>query len=180
MFAEIQAAMAARKVLTAAIGAAVVFGAGFAAAEVYEHKVPWGLGPKRDAQAARADGYLREINKVPGGWRDLLQRMTDDRDGWREAEKRCGRLRIKERDARADAIATAGDEKAAAASGGFEQGYAAGRAVGLKQCGGARAQTDRSRPSGGPAGGVPDNETDFGAAFNRRAYSPGGPVRPGS
>lgn len=59
------------KALIPVIGAALMFAAGFTAAEAYEHKVPWGLSHKlasaqAEASAWRHDGFEHEAGRALG------------------------------------------------------------------------------------------------------------------
>lgn len=166
------AAFVANKV-PALIGAGLLFATGFAAAEVYEHKVPWGLGPKRDA-------LYQEIHGQPDGWDFRLRVMTSRRDNREEARKRCEAARTKENQAATRGVETGGDERAAARGAGFDEGYAAGQVAGRLKC--KREDADATTDDGdgrgsAPAGGVP-NPGAWADDWNRHRYDPGPAVRP--
>jgi hypothetical protein len=69
---DILAARAAGKLLPALVGAGMAVAIGFAAAETYEHKAPWGLAHRRDAAVARADAWRKSSDAWSAaalGWR---------------------------------------------------------------------------------------------------------------
>jgi len=61
----------AGRTLASLIVPALLFAAGFAACEAYEHKVPWGLGHKLEAARADRDAWRqaqKDTAKVAAGW----------------------------------------------------------------------------------------------------------------
>lgn len=175
----ISAALTAFKAARAASGlgpmliaGGIAFGIGFGAAEVYEHTAPWGLGPKRDALS-------REINDVPGGWKFRFEAMRGHRDNREEARKRCEEARAREaKDRKAD-VETAADERINAGRTGFDEGYAAGRAVGARACKKEEDDAESDLDGGAPSPrGVPDPQGGWAPDWNDGRYDPGRPVRP--
>lgn len=65
------AAKSALKALVPFAGAMAIAASGFAAAEIYEHKVPWGLAHKLEAARADADGWRKAtaaVSRLAVGW----------------------------------------------------------------------------------------------------------------
>lgn len=141
-----------------------------------------GLGMCAHANGVRADRLHAEIHAPVDGWVARLEAANRDRDGWTAANARCEALRRTEAGAAADLVAEAADGRARASAGAFEQGYAAGRAVGRRSCtGGTDAKTadDAGDPVGDLVERVRHDGDDFAAAWKRGAYQPGGAVPAG-
>lgn len=151
-------------------GAVVLVALGAAGALFWENRTPWGLEAKR-AELERA------IETPETGWRDSYRAAEDGRLQWMAATDLCETQREKEQSEAADAVTRASEQRATAASAAFNQGYAAGRAVGLQQCGATpnAPEDDLGRPGGlpGPVG-LRDGQTDLSALFGAGAYRPGG------
>lgn len=141
---------------------------GVALGLAWEHRTPWGL------EAKRAD-LLAQIEAPETGWRARLETSERHRLAWMGATERCENQREKDQTEAADAIRRRSEEQDRASSAAFNQGYAAGRAVGLQQCGvqgnGYQAPSDGSRPGGSP-GVVPDGQTDLARLFGTGSYIP--------
>lgn len=170
MLTALLAMSPARKIIAGLVGAGVLMAAGAGLAVAVEHRAPWGLEAKRAKLA-------RQIDDPVTGLRAQVHAMTGDRDAWKAAEGRCAAARRKENAEASDAVETASDARARANGSAFNQGYAAGRAVGLQTCGASRDPEAHPSPDGGPvAGVVRDDGTDLAAAFERGAYRPGSPL----
>lgn len=172
MLTALLALSPARKLIAGLAGAGVLMAAGAALAIAVEHRAPWGLEAKR-AKLEQA------IENPENGWRLQVRSMTASRDEWRDAEKRCAAKRRDENTDAASAVTTASDGRARANSSAFNQGYAAGRAVGLQQCGANRAEEQNPRAGDGGEPGADrlrDGGEDLAAAFGAGAYRPGSPV----
>lgn len=170
---DIIAANAAKKLVPMLVGGGIMLAAGFTAAEVYEHKAPWGLGPKRDA-------LYQEIHGQPNGWDYRLRVMTSRRDNREAARAACEVQRGKDNAAATSNVERGGDERAAARGAGFDEGYAAGQVAGRLKCKkeDADATTDDGAGRGSaPAGGV-QNPGAWADDWNRHRYDPGPAVRP--
>lgn len=146
-----------------------VAAAGFAGAEVYEHRVPWGLEAQRDAarKADQADA-------------DSVKNLTADRDKWKTADGQCEKARTTDRNAAAAQVGTDYTQQQADSSTAFNQGYFAGKVAGAKTCptGGTNGTTSSASPAtgggdggGAGAGGVPDGP-DFADLFGRPPEAP--------
>lgn len=146
------------RVAIAVAGVAVIAGAGAAAWD----RTPI-IGPHAKIVALR-----QEVQDQ----KDLVTRVSLERDGWKNARNACEDQRKVERDQRSDAINKAEDDKTGARSDAFDQGYSAGRAVGRKQCGANREDLPKTAGPGPAAGvgGVRDLSEDWNAA----AYRPAG------
>lgn len=160
-----------RKLAVGLAGFAVVFLAGFGAAVSMEHKAPWGLGAKRAALALQIDEPVK-------GYRARLHWMTADRDDWKGAADRCEAKRKSENTEAANAVSTASDDRARANGSAFNQGYSAGRAVGLQQCGASDANPNPDPGAAPSPDGVRHDGTDLAASFGSGAYRPGGALPP--
>lgn len=146
---------------------------GFAGAEVYEHKAPWGLGPKRDALYADVHG--------PKGYLAQIQGWKDNRQGWVDAYGRCEAARAHENGLAGLNVTIESALRDQAASDAFDQGYAAGKAVGRKQAGAADAKTPDPGAAAGPhpgADSVRDPTDDFSAGWGHGPDHGADPVRP--
>lgn len=109
-------------------------------------------------------GEVATVNK------DLWTR-TGEREAWRARAGKCEAFRVADRDRQAGNVTTGETDKTNASSAAFDSGYAAGRAVGRKQC---EVKTDASQPnpSGGPVP-VPGGLSNDGvAAWNAGGYKP--------
>lgn len=157
------------KRLAAALGgslALIAVGAG--ATIAWEHKAPWGLEAKRAALEAR-------IQDPVTGYVARLKQAEDAATGWESAYRACEDTRQKEAGDAADAVSRASEIREASNGAAFNQGYAAGRAVGLKRCGGNIAPEENPSPGPGPVagdGGL-SNGTDLSTLFGAGAYVPG-------
>lgn len=169
MLTALLALSPARKLIAAATGAGVLMAAGAAIAITIEHRAPWGLEAKRE--------NLEQVIENPvDGLRLQLRSMESSRDGWKAAEARCAEQRRKDRTDATTAVQTASEDKVRANGSAFNQGYSAGRAVGLQQCG---ATQDEANPLGPDGSLAPDglrDETDLAATFGATAYRPGIPL----
>lgn len=121
------------------------------------------VGPHAKITGLRAE--LATTNKT-------LWQRTGEREAWKARAGNCEDARRKERDLQAGNVTTGEADKSNASSAAFDSGYAAGRAVGRKQC---EVKTDASQPnpSGGPVpvpGRVSDDDV---AAWNASRYQPG-------
>lgn len=74
---DILAANAAGKLLPVLIGAGAAVAVGFASAEVYEHKAPWGLAHKRDTAIAERDKARGEAKDWARAYGSEKQAFTD-------------------------------------------------------------------------------------------------------
>lgn len=170
MLTALLALSPARKLIAGLTGAAVLMAAGAGAAIAIEHRAPWGLETKR-AKLEKA------IENPVDGWRLQVRSMTASRDEWRDAEKRCAAARRKDNTDAASAVTTASDDKVRANGSAFNQGYAAGRAVGLQQCGARREEANPVGDGREPRPGVVrDDATDLAASFGQSAYVPRNPL----
>lgn len=158
----------AERLAAALGGASLLVISGAAGALAWEHRTPWGLEAKR--------AQLEDQIEAPiTGWKARLHATEAQRDNWFSLYKKCENARSKEQSDAADAVTRASDQRAAASSAAFNQGYAAGRAVGLQRCGGNLAsQENSSDPGGVPGpGGLRDGETDLSSLFGVGSYQPG-------
>lgn len=150
----------ASKMLGPLIAGAVVFGTGFTAAEVYEHKIPWGLAHQRDKLRDSIPGVKAAAYKDGAG-----AQAKADQDGfnkWSAALTACEAKGVAGRDADASALTQLqkfGSTQAA-------QAYKLGRA----SCEPSHAQVS---PSGGHAApaGVPAPR-DVRTIVSGGAYTP--------
>jgi hypothetical protein len=89
---DILAAKAAGKLLPMLIGIGLTFGAGFASAEVYERKLPWGLGHRlerlQDSVATKVVAAVKQghteqlaydVNIVNTSWRPALAQCQSEK-----------------------------------------------------------------------------------------------------
>lgn len=144
-----------------AVGAVVLVSAGAAGWD----RMPV-IGPHAKISGLRAD-VKRE--------QDLVAKRTGEREAWKAADKACEDQRIRERDQRGTAVGKAEDDKTGARSDAFDQGYAAGRVAGRRQCGATNA-TDPlsgSKPPG-PSAGPVGVRNDLSDSWNAGAYVPPG------
>jgi len=166
----------AGKFLAPFAGAIALIAAGVAAAEVWEHQANFkvlfvhveGLGPQRDAQH-----QLAVTNAT--NWRA----MKADRDAWSAAWKALQLARDTEAVKASQAVSAASAAKTEASSDAFDNGYAAGRAVGHNSCGATNAKATpgaSGAASTSQSGGVWDAGTDFRAQWQHGAYVPAGGV----
>lgn len=170
MIAGLLALSPARRLAAALGGSAALIAAGVAGTIAWEHKSPWGLEAKRAQLEAHIEAPIT-------GWRARLHQAEGLRDKWLGAYDKCEAKRLDEQSDAADAVTRASDQRAAASGAAFNQGYAAGRAVGLQRCGGNHASQENGDPgsSGVPGpGGLRDGETDLSGLFGSGAYKPGG------
>lgn len=160
--AGITAAVEGGKLTGWLIGLAATIGVGFATAEVYEHKVPWGLGPQlsrlhsslpaRDAQNQKtgADAQLKSDQTTLTQWQASL---AECRSGQTSASTSTA--------AQLDAALSIAKKSQSAA-------YELGRAT-------CKGPTDAKTPPAGsvlPGAGVLPGDTDLGAALAVSAYAP--------
>lgn len=115
-----------------------------------------GVEQTRADQATRDWAAMRDAITGPTGWRAAYNRLEAVREA--EAKKAAALL------------AQASAQRAALTSDAFDQGYAAGRAVGRKSSGAPNAMPIPSPAR--PAGGVRDASDDFAASWSRGAYRP--------
>ena len=170
MIAALLALSPARRLAAALGGSAVLIAAGAAGTIAWEHLSPWGLEAKRAQLEERIEAPIT-------GWKARLHQTEVSRDGWKSAAGQCEAQRLKEQSDAADAVTRASDQRAAASGAAFNQGYAAGRAVGLQRCGGNLASQqngDHGPRRGSGPGGLRDGETDLSGLFGSGAYKPGG------
>lgn len=146
---------------------AAVFTVGFAAAEVYEHRAPWGLQAKRAAA-------LEDV----GEWRDAALSWKRNRDGWFEYARGLERERETVNDDLAAEVARCSASAQASVSKAFDNGYAAGRAAGRRSCGVSDANGGGAG-GGQPAGdGMQPSGQTLSGGWAERAYRPSGAVSP--
>lgn len=140
---DLLAAKAVGKLLPLAIGATVLFGVGFGAAEVYEHSAPWGLRAQRD----RIRDSIPEKTRLAfeAGVTAQAQADAPAFAQWRTNLSKCEAARDAARNEAAGAIADANAIARTEAARAFRLGRAT--------CG----ATDATSPSPGPspdAGGL--------------------------
>lgn len=104
---DLLAAKAAGKILPVLIGAGAAIALGFAGAETYEHKVPWGLAHKRDAAVAERDKARLDAH-------DWSARFAAEQQAFRDSERLRTDDQAQARHA-VEAEATACDVRVAAA-----------------------------------------------------------------
>lgn len=160
-----------RRLAVSLIGAGVLMALGAAGATFVEHRAPWGLEAKRAKLALQIDEPVK-------GYRARLHWMTADRDEWHRATDRCEAKRKSENTEAANAVSTASDDRARANGSAFNQGYAAGRAVGLQQCGASDANPNPVPGAAPSPDGLRHDGTDLAASFGSGAYRPGGTLPP--
>lgn len=135
------------------LGAAATLAAGFAAAEIYEHQVPWGLGPK--LERLRLSLPARDAERYTTGARD--QRARDQAivdNSWRPALRLCESNRL----VASQTAATSIDAERDAASRSSSAAYRLGRAscTGVKTSG-----TSSTSTPGSPAPVVMPGDEDI-------------------
>lgn len=153
-----------RKLIASAAGFLVIFAIGFGAAEVYENKMPWGL--KR--QLVTAQGQSLDWERASKGW-------EANRLGWLTYAKALERARGAENDNAAKAVDSCSKDVDAQSHTAYENGYAAGKRVGLRQ---GASNANPSLPAGlRPSVGVRDPAAGPDPFFGGdRAYVPASPV----
>lgn len=152
------------KLILKALPWILVFALGFGAAEVYEHKAPWGMKAQRDDLLAD----LGETRQAADSWKN-------NRDGWvTYAEKVLEPEVVACRDAAASRVNAASDERAAAASRAFDNGFAAGRTAGRRSCGAPDATPDPAGAGQPVPGGVQPSGQTLAGRWADGAYRPAG------
>lgn len=147
--------------------AKVLFVAGSGAVLMVAGAAAWDRMPVVGPHA-KITGLRAEVSKV----NEELWRRTGEREAWKARAGNCEAKRREDRDRQAGNVTAGEQDKSNASSAAFDSGYAAGRAVGRKQC---EVKTDASQPnpSGGPVP-VPGRVSDDGVgAWNASRYQPG-------
>lgn len=122
------------------------------------------VGPHAKIVGLRAE--LKAVNET-------LAVRTGEREGWRKRAGNCEAVRLQARNDRAQQIPVQETETSNAERAAFDRGYAAGRAVGRKQCE-VKANANDPLPAPGPvAGRVSDGGV---SAWNADRYQPNDPL----
>ncbi len=144
------------------IAGVATFGAGFAAAELYENYAPWGIGarltkltnalPRKldDARAAGAKAQLERDRPIVAEWRGRL--ATCEADALKTSEQLARQLEA------------ARHTQSASRDAAYRLGAAS--------CKGARNATTSASPSGPVPDSLPDDE-DLRSILGGAAYAPG-------
>lgn len=161
---DVMMAVKGGKLVAMLAGTAIVAAVGFGAAEVYEHKAPWGLMAQRD----------RLRDSIPGirdkAWKDgaMAQFKTDEytiNTKWRPALEKCESLRT---EASKNAAAQL-DRRVADNATSRTAAYRLGQAT----CGANNAKTPTPGSGAASPVGVLDDSDDLASILSAAAYAPG-------
>lgn len=116
---------------------------------------------------------MARINAEKADWKAAAEDWQYTAETWQAATARCEGARDAEHDKAAKAVEQASEQRAVAVSSAFDQGWAAGRAVGRRQCGVTNnAQVLAPIPDDGSSPGSLRDGADLSEAFGRGAYRP--------
>jgi hypothetical protein len=158
---DIMAAKAAGKLMPALVGIGLTFAAGFGAAEMYERKLPWGLGHRLEKLQNSVDQKV--VAALKQGHTEQLAYDTHIIDtSWRPALRQCQSEKLAASQNEADYL----DEIKAAGAASRDAAYRLGAA----SCKGAQhASTSTGGRSSAPAQRLRDDvdlrDTLAGAAY---------------